>query len=98
MSLGSVVCSIFRNLDPLTARRAGYGRDVIGLGATAVTVPPALAWRAVPANPRRIVARQAVEGAVRVDAVGSRRRGGPAPLDPGRRAGKHPARGPSLRG
>ena len=38
MSLGSVVLIIFRNVDPLPERRAGYGRDVIGLGATAVTV------------------------------------------------------------
>ena len=38
MSFGSVVRIIFRNVDPLAVRRAGYGRDVIGLGATAVTV------------------------------------------------------------
>ena len=37
MSLGSVVLIIFRNVDPLPDRRAGYGRDVIGFGATAVT-------------------------------------------------------------
>jgi hypothetical protein len=41
MTYGSVVWSIFRNRDPLAARRAGYGCDVIGLGATAVTGPPA---------------------------------------------------------
>ena len=40
MSLGSVVRIILTNMDPLAARRAGYGRDVIGLGATAVTGPP----------------------------------------------------------
>src|ERR671929_2442134 len=43
MTLGSVVLSILRNAGPLAVRRAGYGRVAIGFGATAVTVPPALA-------------------------------------------------------
>ncbi|GAA4552084.1 hypothetical protein GCM10023175_45160 [Pseudonocardia xishanensis] len=43
MSLGSVVLNILRNTEPLPGRCAGYGRVSIGLGATAVTVPPALA-------------------------------------------------------
>jgi len=37
MSLGSVVWSILANVEPLPVRRAGYGRDVIGFGATDVT-------------------------------------------------------------
>ncbi len=44
MSLGSVVRSILRNTEPLAVWRAGYGRVAIGFGATAVTVPPALAF------------------------------------------------------
>ena len=38
MSLGSVVWSILRKVDPLPVRRAGYGRDVIGVGAGVVRV------------------------------------------------------------
>jgi hypothetical protein len=37
MSFGSVVFSIFRKVDPVPTRRGGYGREVIGLGVTAVT-------------------------------------------------------------
>src|SRR6478672_4344196 len=65
MSLGSVVRIILSSTDPLAARRAGYGRAVIGLGATAVTGPPARPDGRL-REPRGIVARHAVEGAPRV--------------------------------
>src|SRR6185369_7444946 len=76
MSLGSVVRIILSSTDPLAARRAGYGRAVIGLGATAVTGPPARPDGRL-REPAGIVARHAVEGAPRVgwDRFRSRRSG-----------------------
>src|SRR3712207_5496939 len=54
MSLGSVVLSIRTNADPMGARRAGYGLVVIGLGATAVTAPPACRTGASTLAPVRV--------------------------------------------
>src|SRR5947209_1220496 len=73
--LGSVVRNIRSRYEPLTDSRAGYGRVAIGWGATAVTVPPALA-STVPA-PRPQTRRSAVED-VRPRSAGRPRRAGSA--------------------
>ena len=65
MSFGSVVPIILRSAAPLGDTRAGYGRDVIGFGATAVTVLS----RSVLGGSRGIVALLGVEGAPRARPV-----------------------------
>ena len=66
MSFGSVVRNILRSTEPLADTRAGYGRDVIGFGATAVTVLSRVGARRFGPG---IVALLGVEGAPRARPV-----------------------------